>query len=79
MKSSRSGILVISYRTGDVIHKFESTLAELKRPGRLCCLSFYQDTENCESKEPEPFEDSKSGFVFVADVGYDCIKQYRYL
>ena len=79
MKTSRSGVLVINYETGDVIQKFESVIAELKRPGRLCCLALYQDTEPSGNKEPEPFEDSKSGFVFVADVGFDSIKQYRYL
>lgn len=79
MKSSRNGIMVVNYQSGDVVQRFDSAAAELKRPGRLCCLALYQDEENFEHKEPKPVEDSKSGFVFVADVGHVCIKQYRYM
>ena len=85
-KTSRCGIWMIRYSTGQVLFNFDSNEAHLRRPGRLSFSHFSQETSDesitsseRDSKAEGGLEPYQAGFIYVVDAGDDSIKQYRYL
>ena len=49
--SSRCGVWVIDYATGQVLFNFDSTAADLRRPGRICCITVNQEEFKFHTKD----------------------------
>lgn len=76
-KGSKCGIWVIRYSSGELVFNFDYSSAKMKRPGRLC--SIVCDQETLVEGDADQLEAHQAAYVYVADVGDDCIKKYRYL